>query len=277
MHSLNFFLYLLEVYYIQGILLSNDIGRTMLGTLSPLTFYHGCDGIVEKVTLYFSDSFQYLMQNEEYGLLKFYNYIQGLCWKNCKWTHNAFCRLKRQARWKDLYSLLREIPVENIRAMIFTPDILHLGMEFWKTLLQVCICVISDSCFSSIKRFLLNFINLFFVFWSLSSKLLFHMDSRSPYKMKTFMTDASSFRKKWASSCHQARYSCVFFRSFPSSITIREKQETSLILNEYCSSSNPLVLVFCNFFLHFSWEISSSFMTLIVDIVRPMKNLNSAS
>lgn len=80
--------------------------------------------------------------------------------------HNASCQLKRLERWKDSYSLLREIPVENRKAMIFIPDILHLGMEFRKTLLQVCVCVIRDSysCFGSIKRFLLSFINLVLYF-----------------------------------------------------------------------------------------------------------------
>jgi len=86
--------------------------------------------------------------------------------------------------------------VENIKAMIFTPDILHLGMEFWKTLLQVCVCVISDSYFSSIKRFLLNFMILFLYFGVFFYKLLFYMDSRSELiKLKTFRTDANSFRK----------------------------------------------------------------------------------
>lgn len=104
------------------------------------------------------------------------------------------------------------------------------------------------------------------------------MDSRSVLiKLKTFVTDASSFRKRSASCCHQARYSCVFFRSFPRSIPIREKWETSLVLNEHWSrSSCPLLLVFYIFF-YASAEISSSFMMLIVDILMPMNNMNSAS
>lgn len=149
------------------------------------------------------------MSNEECGLLKFYNYIQGLCWKHCKWQHNTFCQPKRQERWKDSYSLLREVPEEKKAAMIFTPDILHLGMGFWKTLLQVCVCVISDShcCFNSIQRFLLNnaiYLVLYFGIFLINycfmwTARVYSLNWKFSWRMWTHS-------EKSTSSCHQARF-----------------------------------------------------------------------
>lgn len=60
MPGLDFFPCSLRVYFSQGSLFSNDIGRTMLGILPPLTFYCVSFGIVEKMILCFYVSFQCL-------------------------------------------------------------------------------------------------------------------------------------------------------------------------------------------------------------------------
>lgn len=160
--------------------------------------------------------------------------------------------------------------------MIFTPDILHLGMEFWKTLLQVCAWVISNSysCFSSIKRFLLNFINLVLYFGvSLISGCFIWVAGVCSlnWKLSGLMP---TLAEKISLLPSGQIFLYLFSGLFPEVFQLKWK--ASIVLNEYCSrSSYPLLLVSVFIFVLqlscplVSWHLLWIFM--------PMNNNNSAS